>query len=62
MARGPCTFKQSDVTRAVKSAQAAGLIVSQITLDREGHIVMTTQPQADKVPAAQLKNWDGVVA
>ena len=38
MARGKCTFKQSDATKAMKSAIAAGLRIERVEIDRDGKI------------------------
>jgi hypothetical protein len=38
--RGPLTFKQSDLTRAIKAAKAAGIEVTRIEIDPEGKIVV----------------------
>jgi hypothetical protein len=40
MARTPSTFKQGDVTRAVKGAIAAGLDIARVEIDRHGKIVI----------------------
>jgi len=40
MARGPSTFKQGDVTKAVKGAVAAGLDVVRVEIDPTGKIVI----------------------
>ena len=40
MARGACTFKQSDVTRAVKGVVAAGVEVMRVEVDTNGRIVV----------------------
>jgi hypothetical protein len=40
MARTPCTFKQSDVTRMVKGVVAAGLDVMRVEVDTAGRIVV----------------------
>ncbi len=40
MSRAPSTFKQSDITRAVKGAFAAGAQSVRIELDRDGKIVV----------------------
>lgn len=50
MARGRCTFKQQDVTRALRAARAAGFDVQKVEIDKEGKIVVVTAPpdrQAD---------------
>ena len=56
MARGACTFKQQDVTRALKATQAAGLQVHRVEIDKEGKITLVTaKDQPDQV---RLNEWD----
>jgi hypothetical protein len=40
MSRGPCTFRQTDVARALRAARAAGLVVDKVEIDRAGKIVI----------------------
>jgi hypothetical protein len=40
MARGPCTFRQLDVTRALRAAAAAGIEVQRIEIEKDGRIVV----------------------
>jgi hypothetical protein len=40
MARGQSAFKQSDVTRALRAASAAGQPIQRFEIDREGKIVV----------------------
>jgi hypothetical protein len=40
MARGPLTFRQQDVTRAVKAVVAAGVAVERVEVDQSGKIVV----------------------
>jgi hypothetical protein len=40
MARGPCTFKQRDLTRAIRGAVAAGQIVERACVDADGRITL----------------------
>jgi hypothetical protein len=40
MARGPCTFKQRDLTRAIRGAVAAGQIVERAWIDANGRIML----------------------
>jgi hypothetical protein len=50
MARAPSTFRQQDVTRAVKAVAAAGVNIARVEIDRAGKIVIIT---AEAPPAAQ---------
>jgi hypothetical protein len=61
MARAPSTFRQQDVTRAVKAVSAAGVHIARIEIDKSGKIVIIT---ADE-PAAlgkitEANEWDRV--
>ena len=40
MARGPLTFRQRDLVRALKGTKAAGLEVSKVEIDKDGKIVV----------------------
>jgi hypothetical protein len=40
MARGPCTFRQRDLTAALKAANAAGCDVQLVVIDKQGRIVL----------------------
>lgn len=42
MNRRPCTFKQLDVTRALRGAKAAGMDITQIEIGKDGKIVLFT--------------------
>lgn len=49
MSRAAATFRQHDVTRALRAAGAAGCEVRRIEIDREGKIVLVLvdQPNVD---------------
>jgi hypothetical protein len=53
MSRGPCTFRQRDVERALRAAKAAGVVVD-IKIDRQsGDLVIhmgRTDDAADDAP------------
>lgn len=50
MARGNCTFKQRDATRAARAAIAAGLEVQRIEIDKDGKIIVVTAGQPPAAP------------
>jgi hypothetical protein len=41
MTRAPSTFRQADVTRALKGALKAGYLVNKAVINRGGDIVLT---------------------
>ena len=58
MGRGPLTFKQVDVTRALKAAIAAGIEVARVEIGRDGKIVMTTRKATERGPVQGGNEWD----
>ena len=56
MSRGNHKFKQGDVTKAIKGAVNAGLVVKHFEI-QEGKIVVFTGRPDDKV---QANEWDDV--
>jgi len=42
----PATFRQIDVTRAIKGAQAAEMEVAQVVIDKAGNIVVVAKGEA----------------
>jgi len=60
MPRTPASFKQGDVTRALRGAVAAGIQVARIEIDpRTGHIIILT-PQVLGSPIAPYDAWKAV--
>lgn len=61
MGRGPSSFRQADVTRAINGAAAAGMKVARIELDPiTGCIVLLTAADvtdAAKTSASALDAW-----
>ena len=59
MARASCTFRQTDVTRAVKAVAAAGVHIGRVEIDRAGKIVIiaakTTEQSGETTEANE---WD----
>lgn len=60
MSRGPCTFRQRDLTAAVKAVVAAGREVERVEVDKDGKIVVVTGKPAETGEATgQGSNeWD----
>lgn len=55
MARGKLSFKQRDVTRAIKGAAAAGVDIGSVQIDRDGKIVIVP---ASQVSIQEPNEWD----
>ena len=62
MARAPSTFRQQDVTRAVKAVTAAGVSIARIEVDKAGKIVIITGGDAagHAGVSAEGNEWDRV--
>jgi hypothetical protein len=60
--RGPATFKQQDVTRALRATIAAGIDVQRIEIDRNGKIVIVTgnQPDRREMNSEGANEWDSI--
>ena len=59
MPRGACTFKQTDLTKAVKAVVAAGVVVARVEVDRDGRIVVVAGKVAQDAGSEGDKNeWD----
>lgn len=55
--RGPCTFKQRDLTAAVKAVAKAGVEVTGVRIAPDGNIVVSVGRTPDPVPENE---WDNV--
>ncbi len=62
MSRGQQTFKQSDVTRALKATVKAGIAVERIEIDKDGKIVVVTVRPEDAANGEKpgKNEWDAV--
>ena len=63
MSRGQQTFKQSDVTKALKATVKAGIAVERVEIDKGGKIVIVTAKPEDAANGEKLEEneWDGVL-
>jgi hypothetical protein len=58
MARAPSTFRQQDVTRAVKAVAAAGVHIARVEIDKTGKIVIIPgDSQPGEADGNDLDNW-----
>ncbi len=60
MARGPFTFKQRDITQALKAAKAVGIKVTRYEIDRQGKIAVfaANDDPAFASPTGNQNEWD----
>jgi hypothetical protein len=61
MARAPSTFRQQDVTRAVKAVAAAGVHIARVEIDKTGKIVIiTADAPAEPGKMREANEWDRI--
>ena len=62
MSRAPSTFRQQDVTRAVKAVAAAGVHIARVEIDKAGKIVIiiTDATENQSGESAEVNEWDRV--
>ena len=63
MSRGQQTFKQRDVTKALKAAVKAGMAIERFEIDKNGKIIIVTAKAGDAVDGnyPEKNEWDGVL-
>jgi hypothetical protein len=62
MTRRPSTFRQRDVTRALKAARAAGIDVGRFEVDKAGKIIVVAKTDDERTGKAINGNpWDEVL-
>jgi hypothetical protein len=61
MTRGPCTFRQQDITRAIRAAFAAGATQARVEI---GGVVITAQKieERGKITSPSGNEWDAPLA
>ena len=61
MTRAPSTFRQQDVTRAVKAVTAAGVNIARIEIDKAGKIVIITADRTGQPgEMTEANEWDRI--
>ena len=60
MPRSPCSFRETDVRRAIRATRSCGIEISRVEIDKTGTIVVVSGPQKEKVDEAGevLNEWD----
>jgi hypothetical protein len=62
MARDKLTFRQCDVTRAIRAALAGGIDVARVEIDKEGTIVIVASKSDSAGPEVdldrELREWE----
>jgi hypothetical protein len=60
MARTPSTFRQHDVTKAVKGVAAAGVGIARVEVDKVGKITITTLAVEPRREDREANEWDSI--
>jgi len=63
MSRAPSTFRQQDVTKAIKAVAAAGVHIARVEIDQTGKIVIIAKDPTENQPgesATEVNEWDRV--
>lgn len=60
MSRGPHAFKQTDVTRALKAAKAAGVEIARIKINKDGAIEIDAGKPKELAAETGGNEWDKV--
>ena len=58
MARSPLTFRQGDVTRAVRAVVAAGKSVAKVRVERDGAIIVIIGDPDKTIVPLERNEWD----
>ncbi len=63
MARAPSTFRQRDVTRAVRAVTAAGVGIARVEIDKTGKITIiaaVSEQRGEERVSEEPNEWDSV--
>jgi hypothetical protein len=56
MPRGPCSFKQRDVVRALRATRAAGMEVTRLEIAKDGTIILVAG-KSEAQESEPLDRW-----
>ena len=63
MPRAPCSFRESDVRRAIRAARSSGIEVGRIEIGRDGRIVVVPgEPPEDGATQTRAASADEELA
>jgi hypothetical protein len=62
MSRKACTFRQSDLAKAIKGAKAGGLDIARVEITPDGRIIVIAGSGLSEQNAASSNPWDGAQA
>ena len=60
MGRGPSTFKEGDLTRALRAAKKAGAHVARAEIARDGKIVLVLNKDGQVPSKSEGNEWDEI--
>jgi hypothetical protein len=60
MGHGRCTFKEVDLTRALRAAKKAGAQVARAEVAREGKIVLVLEKDGEALSISEGNEWGDV--
>ena len=61
MGHGRCTFREVDLTRALRAARKAGENVARAEIARDGKIVLVLNGDRKALPNNERNEWDDEV-
>jgi hypothetical protein len=61
MSKGMLTFKETDLRRAIRASQKAGLSIARVEIDRDGKIVIVTGKPVNEDTMSNTNPWDEVL-
>jgi hypothetical protein len=60
MGHGRCTFKEVDLTRALRAAKKAGAHVARAEVSRDGKIVLVLKKDGEVSSISERNEWDEI--